>query len=130
MVEREQLPSLSEAQLEIMNVIWDEGEATVTDVWKILRKRRGVARNTVQTLITRLEEKGWLQHRNEGNRFLYSAVPERSAVLGRMVSQLVDSAFEGSAESLVMALLAGRGVSEKEAARIRAMIEKAEKKQS
>ncbi len=130
MVDREQLPSLSEAQLEIMNVIWDEGEATVSDVWKVLHKRRGVARNTIQTLMTRLEEKGWLKHRSEGNTFLYSAVPERSAVLGNMVSQLVDSAFEGSAEELVMALLKGRGVSGEEAARIRAMIEKAEKKQS
>jgi predicted transcriptional regulator len=130
MVEHGQLPSLSEAQLEIVNVIWDQGEATVSDVWKVLQKRRGVARNTVQTLMTRLEEKGWLKHRREGNTFLYSAVPERSSVLGSMVSQLVDSAFEGSAEELVMALLAGRGVSKDEASRIRTMIEKAEKKKS
>ena len=49
---------LSEAQLEIMNLVWDHGEVTVVDVWKALTLRRKVARNTIQTMIARLEEKG------------------------------------------------------------------------
>jgi predicted transcriptional regulator len=53
-----ELPALSEAQLEIMNVIWDREACSVADVWKILHERRGVSRNTVHTLIARLEEKG------------------------------------------------------------------------
>ena len=123
-------PPLSGAQLEIMNEVWEQGEATVSDVWKALSIRRPVARNTVQTVMTRLEEKGWLKHRTEGNRFLYSAVPERSAALGKMVSQLVETAFGGSAEELMLALLDSRGISHKEAERIRSMIEKAEEEES
>ena len=42
-----------------MNIIWDRGEATVAEVWKTLSGRRKRARNTVQTTIARLEEKGW-----------------------------------------------------------------------
>ncbi len=52
------LSALSEAQMEIMNVVWDRGEATVADVWKVLAARRAVARSTVLTMLTRLEEKG------------------------------------------------------------------------
>jgi len=130
MVDSKERQPLSEAQLEIMNVVWSRGEVTVTEVWKVLCKSRKVARNTVQTLITRLEEKGWLKHMEEGNRFLYSAVPKKSKVLGQMVSQLVETAFEGSAEDLMLALLDSRGISGEEAQQIRRMIEKAEEEES
>ena len=43
------LPPLSEAQLEIMNIVWDRGKATVRDVWRALARRRPLARNTVST---------------------------------------------------------------------------------
>ncbi len=47
------LPVLSEAQLEIMNVVWSADECSVADVWKVLHGRRGISRNTVHTLIAR-----------------------------------------------------------------------------
>src|SRR5436305_1749492 len=125
-MEDERQAPLSEAQLEIMNIVWARGEVTVADVWKALAGRRKVARNTIQTLMARLEEKGWLLCRDEGHAFRYRAAEPRGATLGAMVRKLVDTAFEGSAEGLVLALLDGRGVSKDEAKRIRAMIDRAE----
>jgi BlaI family transcriptional regulator, penicillinase repressor len=127
MAQSKKRPQLSDAQMEIMNLVWDRGEVTVADVWEALRAKRPVARNTVQTVMTRLEEKRWLKHRAEGKTFHYSASTERESALSQVVSRLVDTAFAGSAEGLVMALLDGRGVSEDEAARIRELIAKAEK---
>ena len=115
---------LSEAQLEIMHVVWDQKEATVAQVRERLRQRRPIARNTVQTMMTRLEKRGWLRHRTAGNTFVYSAVTDRTTALRKMVSSLVDTAFKGSAENLVMALLDTRGVSQTEAERIRKMIDR------
>lgn len=129
-MEAEPQAPLSEAQLEIMNVVWARGEATVGEVWKALAGRRKVARNTVQTLMVRLEEKGWLLCRDEGHAFRYLAARPREATLGAMVRKLVDTAFEGSAEGLVLALLDGRGVSKDEAGRIRAMIDRAERRET
>jgi predicted transcriptional regulator len=117
---------LSEAQLEIMNVVWERGEVTVADVWKALAARRKVARNTVLTMLTRLEEKGWVQRDEEGHAFRYRAAVPREATLGTMIRRLVDTAFGGSAEGLVLALLHGRGISKEEARRIRKMIAQAE----
>ena len=117
---------LSEAQLEIMNLVWDHGEVTVADVWKALMSRRRVARNTIQTMIVRLEERGWLHCQSEGHAFRYRAAVPREAVQGMMVRRLLDSAFGGSAEGLVLALLEGRGISGAEAQRVRAMIQRAE----
>jgi BlaI family penicillinase repressor len=119
------LPALSEAHLEIMQVVWEAGEATVTDVWNVLSKRRRVARNTILTLIDRLEKKGWLTRRAAGQSYLYRATTPRTTTLGRVVHRLVDAAFAGSAEGLVVALLEGRGISREEAGRIRSLIDNA-----
>src|SRR5262245_33279105 len=122
------LPLLSEAQLEIMNVVWERGDATVADVWKALSARRKVARNTVLTMLTRLEEKGWLERDAEAHAHRYRAAARREATPGTMTSRLIETAFGGSAEGLMVALLHGRGVSKDEVARIRAMIDQAEKR--
>jgi BlaI family transcriptional regulator, penicillinase repressor len=119
------LPALSETQLEIMHIIWSQDEATVTDVWDVLAKRRAVMRNTILTLMDRLAKKGWLERRSDGQTHRYKATVSRAATLGGVVHRLVDAAFAGSADELVLALLEGRGVSEAEAARIRILIAKA-----
>jgi predicted transcriptional regulator len=119
-------PPLAEGQLEIMNIVWDRGEVTVGEAWRILSERRPVARNTVQTMITRLAEKGWLRARDDGQAARYSAAQPRGRAMGSMVSRIVETAFRGSAEGLVMALVEGRGVSKEEAERIRAILKKAE----
>ena len=90
-----ELPPLSEAQLEIMNIIWDQGTATVGQVLKVLSKRRPISRNTVSTVVTRLEEKGWLRHRVVEGTFLYSATHPREKVLPRMVHRLIDASVSG-----------------------------------
>ncbi|HEV3415208.1 MAG TPA: BlaI/MecI/CopY family transcriptional regulator [Pirellulales bacterium] len=119
---------LSAAQMEIMNAVWDRPRgASVAEVWKTLSAKRKLARNTVQTMLVRLEDKGWLSHREEGAGFRYVARRPRQATLRRMVGKLVETAFAGSADGLVMALLQGRGVTKEEAERIRTMIDEAER---
>jgi predicted transcriptional regulator len=122
-----ELPPLTEAQIEIMNVVWDRGETTLGEVWGELSARRKVARNTVQTLLNRLVEKGWLRARPSGKAFRYSAAVPRESTLRQMVRQFVRTAFAGSAEGMMMALLEGSELSKEEADRIRSLIEKAER---
>ena len=58
-------PPLSRAQHEIMEIIWDSGEVGVLEVTRFINLQRPVARNTVRTLIERMQQKGWLSHRVE-----------------------------------------------------------------
>jgi BlaI family transcriptional regulator, penicillinase repressor len=120
------LPSLSPGQLEIMDVVWRHGDATVAEVWKALSARRQVARNTVLTMLARLEEKGWLARRADTHAHVYRATVPRETALGTMLDQLVETAFGGSTEGLVMTLLQGRKISKEETARLRALIDQAE----
>lgn len=121
-------PPLSDAQLEIMQIVWQHKEITVSDVWQELESRRPVARNTVLTVMDRLEKRGWMAKRSVGNTHLYRATISQSETLGDVVERFVDTVFGGSAESLVMALLEGRGVSPDEARRIRKRIDEARDK--
>jgi predicted transcriptional regulator len=124
------LPALSEAQLEIMNVVWEQSECSVADVWKVLHERRGVSRNTIHTLVVRLEEKGWLTHREDGGGFLYRATVSREETQQRSLQKMVETVFNGSAEGLVLALLNNPTVSKAEAARIRKLIDGARRRKS
>lgn len=120
--------TLSGTQLEVMTVIWEQGECTVADVWRELTKTRGVARNTVQTTLVRLEEKGFLQHREVGNAFRYSAAIERQKTVREMLRSLLNGAFQGSTEGLVMALLEEAPPTEDELKRIRKTLNQIQKK--
>ncbi|WP_182865555.1 BlaI/MecI/CopY family transcriptional regulator [Rhodopirellula sp. JC639] len=125
---RAEPPPLTDVQRELMEVFWQHGEATVSQVREQLEAQgRSVARNTVQTMIVRLEEKGWLQHRSEGRTFVYSAVRQRKRSLGVKVSQLIDRFFAGSPEDMVNALIEYRGLTSEESQRIRKMIQDAER---
>jgi predicted transcriptional regulator len=117
---------LTEIQREMMEIVWQRKEVTVSEVREALSTHRPLARNTVQTMLVRLEEKGWLKHREQGRTFVYSANRPRTLSLGAKVSQMVDRLFAGSPEEMVTALLEYRGLSADEAERIRAMIEAAE----
>lgn len=125
MKERKKSPPISSAQREIMDIVWENGEVGVADVWRILSERRPVARNTVLTLISRLADKGWLRARREGNAYRYTATRLRETAQVEEINRLVNTVFAGSAEGLVMTLLEQGNLSKDESERIKAMILKA-----
>ena len=122
---RGELPELTPAQGEIMEIIWDRGEVSASEVRRILSLTRKVARNTVRTLLERMEEKGWITHREEGRTFLYAAAQPRAATIGQKVREVIETVCGGSAEALVTALLDYRGLDAGELARIRRMLAQA-----
>jgi BlaI family penicillinase repressor len=128
MTDASDLPALSEGQWEIMNVIWDRSACSVADVWKVLNKRRGVSRNTVQTLIVRLEEKGWLNHREDDGGYLYFPTVSREESQKSSVQRFIKTVFDGSSEGLVLTLLHGGALSKSEADRIRKLLDSAGRK--
>ncbi len=111
-------------------MIWERQETTISEVWQELRQRRKIARATVQTMIFRLEEKGWLKHREVGQAFMFSAAVDQEETRRSLVTKLCDRAFDGSAAGLIWALLDDRGVGKNELERIRALIAKAEKQKN
>ncbi len=116
---------LSASQREIMEIVWTRGEISAFELRDVLSERRQVARETVRTLLSRMEEKGWLRHRVVGRTFFYSAAIRRDTSLGQRVLELVDEVCGGSVEQLVSTLLTHRGLSDEEAEQIQAMLDRA-----
>ena len=121
----ESIRDLSPAQREIMEIVWDEGELTASELREILAQDRQVARNTVRTMLERMEDKGWLQHRVQGRTFVYSAARPRDASIGARIREVVENVCGGSPETLVSALLNYRGLTAGELERVREMLDEA-----
>lgn len=117
------IEELSGAEREVMELVWDRGEVTAREARDALP--REVARNTVRTLLERMEEKGWVTHREVGRAFVYRAARPQEESIGRKVREVVDTVCGGSPETLVAALLDYRGLRPGELQRIRQMLEEA-----
>jgi len=122
-------PPLTAAQMEIMDVVWEEGETTVGEIWQALAARREIARNTVQTTVARLERRGWLEHRDEGGVFRYTATRPRRVVVKNLAQCLVETTFRGSVAGLLMALLENHKLTPEEADRLRTLIDRSQSRE-
>ena len=74
---RKTSPTLTEAELRLMNVLWKRGESTVAEVVKALPKRLSLAYSSVLTTLRILERKGFVSHKKQGRAFVYHPVVER-----------------------------------------------------
>jgi predicted transcriptional regulator len=121
---RKKSPTLTEAELRLMDVIWEKGEATVAEVADSLPPDIGLAYNTVLTTMRILEEKGFLDHvkAKEGRAFVYRPVVGRQEASRNAVRHLVSRFFGNSAELLVLNLLEDEKLSDKERGRIRELL--------
>jgi predicted transcriptional regulator len=106
---------LTERELEVMHVFWEQGPRTAAEVRDILAAEgRELAYTTVATLIKILVDKGFLQQTNEERPFIYKPIRSFDEVSRRLVGDLVRRVFQGSREELLVRLLDGKKLSTKE----------------
>jgi len=101
---RKNLPALSPSETEILRLIWQLDKATVQDVCEKLPSRRKIAYATVQTLLRRLENKGYLKHDVRGKAHVFSAAVKREHVVKRSVGDFLDRLFGGDPVPLMQYL--------------------------
>jgi predicted transcriptional regulator len=92
---RKNLPALSPSETEILRLVWQLGQATVQEVCDKLPARRKIAYATVQTLLRRLENKGYLKHDVRGKAHVFFAAVKKEHVVKRSVGDFLDRLFGG-----------------------------------
>jgi predicted transcriptional regulator len=92
---RRKLPALSPSETEILRLVWLLDKATVQDVCDKLPAKRKIAYATVQTLLRRLEKKGYLNHNIRGKAHVFFPSVKREHVVKRSVSDFLDRLFGG-----------------------------------
>lgn len=123
---KKSLPALSPAETEILRLIWQLGSGTVQDVCGKLPRRRRIAYATVQTLLRRLERKGYVTHETKGKAHVFSPAAEREEVIKRTVGDFVDRLFGGDPVPLMLHLANHSRLDTEEIKRLRKLIEKHE----
>ncbi len=126
---RKKSKTLTEAELRLMEVLWDRGEATVGEVAQALPSRLSLAYNTVLTTMRILEEKGYVRHtkQTEGRAFVYRPQVGRADATRRAVRELLRRFFSHSHEALVLNILEDEELNELERQRIRDLLDKFDK---
>jgi predicted transcriptional regulator len=123
---RKKSPNLTEGELRLMNIVWQEGQATVGDVVAALPANPPLAYSTVLTTLRILETKGYLRHTKRGRAFIYEPVIAHEEASRTALGHLVNRFFGGSRELLVVNLLKEETLGRAELRRIKKMIAESE----
>lgn len=120
-------PKPTEAELAILQVLWDRGPRTVRQVQDVLESQRGTGYTTTLKLMQIMFDKGLLQRDDSNRSHIYSPAVTRQKTQRRLIGELLDRAFEGSAQQLVMQALAVKKSTPAELQEIRNMIDDLER---
>lgn len=122
---RTKTTGLTDAELRLMDVIWDRGAASVGEVVDAMPKRTPLAYSTVLTTLRILEEKGYLRHVKEGRAFIYHPAVGRDEARDTAVGHLVRRFFGGSHGQLALNLVDKKRIDSAELKHLRRKIKEA-----
>ena len=101
---KKSLVPLSGAETEILRLVWEKGSATVQNICDMLPGRRKIAYATVQTLLRRLEKKGYIRHETVGKAHVFTPAVKRDDVISKAVGSFLDKLFGGDPVPLMQHL--------------------------
>lgn len=122
-------PVPSPTELEILHVLWKRGPSTVRDVHDVLHKDRRIGYTTVLKIMQVMAGKKLVTRDESERSHIYKPAVEEKSVKKRLVADLLNRAFEGSAAGLVMHALSGKKSSRKELDEIRKLLDEQEGRQ-
>ena len=121
---KRQLQAMSPAETEILRLVWQLEQATVQQVCDKLPPKRNIAYKTVQTLLRRLEDKGYLRHKIKGKAYVFSPAIKRQDVIKRTVVDFLDRLFAGDPRPLMQFLAEDGRIDADDIERLRKLIDK------
>jgi len=123
-----QSATLTEAELRIMDVLWQRGSGTVQQLLDALPAKPALAYNSVLTTIRILEKKGYVQHIKDGRAHVYAPLVEKQDATRSEIRHLVNRFFKDSHEQLVLNILEERGLEREELDRLKEMLDRSGRK--
>ncbi len=119
-------PRVGKVQLQIMQVLWERGEATAREITDALRRTSPIAHSTTQTLLRKLETKGAVTHEARDRIFVFRPLSQQAEVTTTAARDLLTRVFGGSVYGLVSHLLKHETISDDELMRLRRLLDAAE----
>ena len=114
---------LTEREWELMDALWEAGQATATDIQHRMQSSRGWAYSTVKTMLDRLVELGYVKARRVGNVYEYSPKSKRPTVVGKLLDDVTQRIFGGAAAPFIQTLIERNALTEFEVKHLRKMLD-------
>lgn len=121
---RSKSATLTEAELRIMNVLWERGSATVHEVLEALPAKPALAYNSILTIVRILEKKGYVKHVKDKRTHVFQPLIGRKDATRFEIRHLVSRFFGDSHEQLVLNALEETTIDAEEVARLRQLLER------
>jgi len=119
------IPKLGKVQLQIMQILWERGEATAREITDALNQTEPIAHSTTQTLLRKLEAKGAVAHTVQDRVFVFRPLSREADINASAARDLLTRVFGGSVYGLVSHLLKHETISDDELKHLRALIDAA-----
>jgi BlaI family transcriptional regulator, penicillinase repressor len=116
-------PRPTDAELEILTVLWSMGPATVRQVYEAIGKRRAAQYSTILKFLQIMTDKGLVVRDEKERAHVYAAARPREWTQQQLAGHLLDRAFSGSAKALLVGALSAKKTSPSELAEIRALLD-------
>ena len=120
-------PRPTDAELEILTVLWSIGPATVRDVYNVISRRRTAQYSTILKFMQIMAEKGLLRRDEKQRAHVYQPTRPREWTQRQLAGDLLTRAFDGSAKALLMGALSARKATQQELADIRKLLDEYQK---
>ena len=121
------LPQISDAEFEVMSVIWKYEPISTNDVVERLSKNKKWSPKTITTMLFRLEKKGVISHEKEGRVFVYSALIQKDAYLKAERSAFINRFFDGALNQMVVSYLNENDLTKNDIDTLQAILDKKRK---
>jgi predicted transcriptional regulator len=116
-------PRPTDAELEILTVLWSIGPATVRDVHDVIGRRRPAQYSTILKFMQIMAEKGLVTRDDKQRAHIYTAAKPREWTQRQLAGHLLERAFSGSAKALLIGALSARRATRKELTELRALLD-------
>ena len=123
------LPAPTDAELEILTVLWSRGPSTVRDVHEVIAKRKPTQYTTVLKLMQIMAEKALVRRNEKQRAHVYEAAQAREWTQQQLAGDLLQRAFNGSPRSLLVGALSAKRASKEELAELRKILDQYERSQ-
>ena len=118
------LPHISDAEFEVMDVIWKYAPVSTNEITDRLAKTKDWSPKTIHTMLSRLEKKGVIAHEKESRVFVYTPCVKKEAYLAAESRTLADRFFDGAMKQMVVSFLDQKNLTPEDLAELQSILDK------
>lgn len=118
------LPHISDAEFEVMDVIWKYAPVSTNEITDWLAKTKDWSPKTIHTMLSRLEKKGVIAHEKESRVFVYTPRVKKEAYLAAESRTLADRFFDGAMKQMVVSFLDQKNLTPEDLAELQSILDK------